>query len=122
MGLARMDAPNPGSFCLALLVVCHFKPLRLLFKPRSSPSFARGKEQIAVGVEDLDYVATLEAVGAGEEDLGRQIFNFCGLRSFTPVNSNSPGLVGHGVHFFRTLPPMRAAILKKIQQSQPPRW
>jgi len=57
-----------------------------------------------------------------EEDLGRQIFNFCGLRSFTPVNSNSPGLVGHGVHFFRTLPPMRAAILKKIQQSQPPRW
>jgi hypothetical protein len=54
--------------------------------------------------------------------LGRQIFNFCGLRSFTPVNSNSPGLVGHGVHFFRTLPPMRAAILKKIQQSQPPRW
>ncbi len=61
-----MDAPNPGSFCLALLVVFHFKPLRLLFKPRSSPRGARGKDQIAVGVEDLDCGATLEAVGGGE--------------------------------------------------------
>jgi hypothetical protein len=32
--VARMDAPNPGSFCLALLVVFHFKPLRLLFSSR----------------------------------------------------------------------------------------
>src|SRR2546429_155063 len=44
-----------------------------------------------------------------EEALGTQIFNFCGLRSFPPVNSNTPGLVGQGVHFFRTPPPMRAA-------------
>jgi hypothetical protein len=34
MGLARMDAPNPGSFCLALSVVFHFKPVRLLFSSR----------------------------------------------------------------------------------------
>jgi hypothetical protein len=37
-----------------------------LFKPRSSPSGARGKDQIAVGIEDLDCGGTLEAVGAGE--------------------------------------------------------
>jgi hypothetical protein len=54
------NAPNPLIGQRSNLV------LPGLFKPRSSPSFARGKEQIAVGVEDLDYVATLEAVGAGE--------------------------------------------------------
>jgi len=61
-----MDAPNPGSFCLALLVVCHFKPLRLLFKPRSSRPAAAGEEQIAIGIEELDRASTSEAVGGGE--------------------------------------------------------
>ena len=37
-----------------------------LFKPRSSRPAAAGEEQIPISVEDLDYVATLEAVGGGE--------------------------------------------------------
>jgi hypothetical protein len=31
MGLARMERAKPVSFCLALWVVFHFKPVRLLF-------------------------------------------------------------------------------------------
>ena len=37
-----------------------------LFKPRCSARGANGKEQIAVGVEDLDRASTSEAVGGGE--------------------------------------------------------
>ena len=41
-----------------------------LFKPRSSRPAAAGKDQISIGVEELDCGAILEAVGAGEMDVG----------------------------------------------------
>jgi hypothetical protein len=59
-GLARVERAKPLIAQRSNLV------LSGLFKPRSSPRGAGGKDQIAVGIEDLDCGATLEAVGAGE--------------------------------------------------------
>ena len=43
---------------------------RRSFKPRSSRPAAAGEDQISISVEELDRGAILEAVGAGEMDVG----------------------------------------------------
>jgi hypothetical protein len=55
MGLARIERTKSHD---------------LLFKPRSSRPAAAGEEQIAISVEELDRGAILEAVSAGEMDIG----------------------------------------------------
>src|SRR5205809_20215 len=51
-------------------IVFHFKPVRVLFKPCPSRPAAAGEDQIPIGIEELDCGAILEAVGAGEMDIG----------------------------------------------------
>ena len=58
------NAPNPLIGQRSNLV------LPGLFKPRSSRPAAAGEDQIPIGIEELDCGAILEAVGAGEMDVG----------------------------------------------------
>ena len=64
MSLARMERAKPVIGQRSNLV------LPGLFKPRSSRPAAAGEEQIPISVEELDRGAILEAVGAGEMDVG----------------------------------------------------
>src|SRR6266496_5691613 len=42
----------------------------VLFKPCRSPPAAAGEDQIPIGIEELNCGAILEAIGAGEMDVG----------------------------------------------------
>jgi len=64
------NAPNPVCFCFTLSVVCHFKPICLLFKPGGFRMAAKAEEQIAISVVELDSGASLEAVRAREMHVG----------------------------------------------------
>src|SRR5436305_14941736 len=70
MSLARMERAKPHIFLFSFVGCLSLQAGSSLFKPRSSRPAAAGEEQIAIGIEELDRGAILEAVGAGEMYVG----------------------------------------------------
>jgi len=72
--LRGCNAPNAVSFCLALQIVFHFKPVRLLFKPRGGRHGAEGGDHVAVRIENFDHRVRGKLVAASSEFHGSRNF------------------------------------------------
>jgi hypothetical protein len=62
-----MSRAKPVSFYLALLVVFHPKPVRLLSKPRAGRHGAEGGDHVAVHIENLDHRVRGKLIASGSE-------------------------------------------------------